>query len=112
MGLPYRSAIKTLRLEISTKSGTLQSRYKSINQITLRMQDTLGGRIGADENSQLDEPKYRTTEPYGVHTGLKTGDIEVIFPAGYNKDGQIYFVQDDPLPFTIQALIPNVTVGG
>ena len=112
VGLPYRSAIKTLRLEISTKSGTLQSRYKSINQITLRMQDTLGGRIGADENSQLDEPKYRTTEPYGVHTGLKTGDIEVIFPAGYNKDGQIYFVQDDPLPFTIQALIPNVTVGG
>jgi len=112
IGLPYTSAIKTLRLEIGTKSGTLQGRYKAINKIILRVEKTLGGRIGYDEYGNLDEPKFRSDEPYGVHSKLRTGDIEMVFPAGYNKDGQIYFVQDEPLPFTIQALIPNITVGG
>lgn len=112
IGLPYRSAVKTLRLEIGTKSGTLQGRYKAINKIIIRMEKTLGGKIGFDEEGPLDEPKYRSTEAYGVNTSLKTGDVEMVFPAGYNKDGQILFVQEEPLPFTVQALIPNITVGG
>ena len=76
------------------------------------MEKTLGGKIGFDEEGPLDEPKYRSTEAYGVNTSLKTGDVEMVFPAGYNKDGQILFVQEEPLPFTVQALIPNITVGG
>ena len=112
VGLQYSSEVKTLRMEVGTREGTMQGRYKSINKMIVRVENTLGGKIGSDASAQLDEPKYRTDEAYGEHTRLRTGDIEIIFPAGYNKDGQICFVQDEPLPFTIQALIPKVTVGG
>lgn len=112
VGLPFVSELKTLRLEASSSGGTLQGRYKAVNRLAVRVENTLGGRFGMNEDSLLDEPKYRTNEAYGEHTRLKTGDIEFSFPGGFEKAGQIYFRQDEPLPFTILAFIPEVAVGG
>ena len=108
IGLPYVSEVKTLRLEISGKDGTMQGRMKAFNRVTLRVEKTLGGKVGLSEDGQLDAPKYRTDEAYGSPVRLRTGDVSVQFPAGYNKNGQIYFVQNEPLPFTILSLLPEV----
>lgn len=55
--------------------------------------------------------KYRTNEDYGAHTRLKTGDADLIFPAGFDSWGQVYIVQDEPLPFTLLAVVPQFSVG-
>lgn len=112
IGLPYVSEVKTLRMEMGLKDGSMQARYKAISRLFIRVEKTLGGRVGDNEGSILDEPKYRSDEAYGCHTRLRTGDIELSFPGGFNRAGQIYFRQEEPLPFTILAFIPEVTVGG
>lgn len=112
IGLPYVSEVKTLRMEMNLKDGSMQARYKAISRLFIRVEKTLGGRVGEGEDFPLDEPKYRSDEAYGSHTRLKTGDIELSFPGGFNRAGQIYFRQEEPLPFTILAFIPEVTVGG
>lgn len=112
LGLPYVSEVKTLRMEPGLKDGSVQGRFKAINKLIVRVEKTLGGKFGAGEGLPLDEPKYRSVEMYGCHTQLKTGDIEISFNGGYNREGQIYFRQEEPLPFTVLAFIPEVTVGG
>lgn len=111
IGLPYRSEIETLAVDMGTQSGTVQSRMKAIHKLTLRLHDSLGGRVGARAGGPLDMVKYRTNEDYGAHTRLKTGDADLIFPAGFDSWGQVYIVQDEPLPFTLLAVVPQFSVG-
>jgi hypothetical protein len=43
-----------------------------------------------------------------VAPGLFTGDKEVEFPRNWDKDGYITLVQDQPLPLTILAIMPEL----
>lgn len=111
VGLPYTAEVKTLPLEVSGQDGTMQGRRKSIHRLTLRLENSLGGKIGSSESGTLDEIKFRTNENYGEHTRLRTGDASLMFPDGYNRQGQVYVKQDEPLPLSILAIIPEVTGG-
>ena len=68
---------------MNLKDGSMQARYKAISRLFIRVEKTLGGRVGEGEDFPLDEPKYRSDEAYGCHTRLKTGDIELSFPGGF-----------------------------
>jgi len=37
-----------------------------------------------------------------------TGDKDVEFPSGYETDGFVVVVQDQPLPLTILAIFPRL----
>lgn len=112
VGLPYVSEVQTLAVEVASREGSIQGRRKAITKLVLRVENTLGGKIGLDADSQLDEVKWRTNENYGKHTRLKTGDTDpFVFPAGYNRSGQVYIRQEDPLPITVLAVVPEITVG-
>jgi hypothetical protein len=41
-----------------------------------------------------------------------TGDQEVPWPAGYETEGQIMIVQDQPLPMTVVAIMPILNTNG
>ena len=43
---------------------------------------------------------------------LYTGDKAIRPPGGYNEDGRLVLKQDDPLPITLLAIIPEVVIGG
>lgn len=111
IGLSYRSEIETLAVDLGMSGGTAQSRMKTVHKLTLRMRDSLGGLVGASKGGPLDAVKYRTNENYGAHTRLKTGDADIISPASADTWGKIYIVQDEPLPFTLLAAVPQISVG-
>jgi len=109
LGLPIQSDIQTLNLELGPP--TQQGKKKSIAAVTLRVEESRGGKIGYDKD-HLTEFKQRAYEPYGTATSLKTGDIKVTLPATWKTDGSIFYRQEDPLPMTLLAVIPEVSLGG
>jgi hypothetical protein len=109
IGLPIEGDIETLNLELGQP--TQQGKKKSINAVTLRVEESRGGKIGYDKD-HLTEFKQRAYEPYGTATSLKTGDIKVTMPSTWASEGSIFFRQSDPLPMTLLAVIPEVSVGG
>lgn len=109
IGLPIQADVQTLNLELGQP--TQQGKKKSVSSVTLRVEESRGGKIGYDSD-HLTEFKQRAYEPYGTATSLKTGDIKVTMPSTWTTEGSIFFRQDDPLPMTLLAVIPEVSVGG
>lgn len=112
-GLKPEAKLTTMRIEAGAEMGTAQGKRKRITNVVLRLLDSRGGKVGVD-GGQMDEIMYRSTsDPMDAAPALFSGDTETIpFPGGYETDGRITVVQDQPLPMTIVAIMPTLTVQG
>ena len=84
--------------------------WKKLAKVVLKLFKTRGVKLGPS-TSQLIEIKQREFEKYNEPTGLLTGEKEVIILPSWNKTGQVYLRQSDPLPFTLLSVTPYVEVG-
>ncbi|MGM9520160.1 MAG: hypothetical protein ACI3WS_05740, partial [Phascolarctobacterium sp.] len=110
-GLPYKMVIELPNVEIKTGDGTMQGRKKQISGCTLRLSNTLGGMIGNDENL-LDMIQYdENSDTYKL--SLYSGDKEITMPVGgFNIDGRVTIVSDEPFPFNLLMAVREVSFGG
>ena len=107
-GLPYTSTLQTMRIEAGAKDGTAQGKKKRISRITYRLYDTLGLKHGPSAD-RLDIIPFRSSaDDMNEPPALFTGDKEIEFPRNWDTDGYIFLVQDQPLPFTILAIMPEI----
>tara|TARA_R110000803_G_scaffold147730_5_gene213232 strand:- start:1927 stop:3132 length:1206 start_codon:yes stop_codon:yes gene_type:complete len=107
-GLPYTSTLQTMRIEAGAKDGTAQGKKKRVSRITYRIYKTLGLKHGPSSD-RLDIVPFRSSaDEMDAAPGLFTGDKEVEFPRNLDKDGFIVLVQDQPLPFTALAIMPEL----
>jgi hypothetical protein len=111
VGLPYTADLETLNIEVNTQDGTMQGRLMKVSEVTMRFLNSRGGYVGPDENN-LTEIVQRTGEPLGSAIDLFTGDQKETLTSSYDAGGRVFFRQVDPLPVTILAVMPTVTVGG
>jgi hypothetical protein len=99
VGLGYTPKLQPQRLR------ELPTHYKRIDHVTLRLYKSLGGKVGQDANS-LDDITYKSGNP----PPFFTGDKEVPFRGGYNKDGNILITQPYCLPLSILALFIDADI--
>ncbi|WP_026792984.1 hypothetical protein [Pleomorphomonas oryzae] len=117
IGLPYAAVLQTLDLDLGSVAelGTVQGRFKSISKVVLRVEKTRGIFIGPrDEGRDSDkivEFKQRSTEAWNEAIGLYTGDIDMTPAPDWNRAGGMFIKQFDPLPMSILAIMPEVTLG-
>lgn len=112
VGLSYESPMETLDLDLGqVRGGTVQGRKKSVSEVVLKVKDTRGIWIGPDANS-LVEWKQRATEDWGEAIQPFTGNVSITPHWDWNEQGGVHVVQKDPLPMTILAIAPDVTIGG
>ena len=100
-GLAFDSTLKTMRVEGGNPIGTAQGRIKRINRAYVRLFRSVGLLING-ERFYMGPPIMNQPVP------LYSGDIEVDLDDGYDSDGQIEIVQNQPLPTTIIAIMPEV----
>jgi hypothetical protein len=105
VGLPYTSDLETLGIEYQANGGTAQGKLKRIGAVTLRISNSRGGKAGPDA-AHLEALSY----PSEV-TGPYSGDRKVHLKSTYDTAGRVFIRQSDPLPFTVLAVIPEVTSG-
>ena len=108
VGLAYQSDGQTLRINAGAADGTAQGKTKRIHRVTFRLHQTLGMKAGPSANA-LDTIYFRTAAtPLGSAPALFSGDKEMEWPGDYETEGQIYFRQDQPLPMTLLAIMPQL----
>jgi len=111
IGLPYVSDLETLNVELPQQDGTSQDQTMQVGQVTLRFDKSRGGWVGSDV-AHLDQVIQRTTEDYDDPIQLFTGDYQTPINGSYDAKGKVFFRQVDPLPVTVLAVMPQITMGG
>lgn len=111
IGLPYRSIVELPNVEIRTGDGTMQGRKKQISNCILRLSNSLGGMVGPDINT-MDLMNF---DEQNVVSNIKlfTGDKHMTLPiGGFNNEGRVIIVTDEPYPFNLLAVVREVSFGG
>lgn len=111
-GLPYEAEIETLDLDMGQVPGigSVQARWKSVTEATLRVEKTRGIWTGARRDN-LVEYKQRASEAWNEAIQAYTGDISIKPMWEWTKGGTTWVVQKDPLPMTILSIMPDFEVG-
>lgn len=111
IGLPYRSIVELPNVEIKTGDGTMQGRKKQISNCILRLSNSLGGMVGPDINT-MDLMNFDEQNAVS-DIKLFTGDKYMTLPiGGFNNEGRVIIVTDEPYPFNLLAVVREVSFGG
>lgn len=109
-GLPIRSQLQTLDIDV-VDGETLRDKQKMTGKVSILYQDSRGTFVGSDAD-HLEELRQRDQDddwgPIQPFTGTEEIDIEHT----WEGTGSVFVEQRDPLPITILAIIPAVTIGG
>ena len=113
VGLPYEAEIETLDLDLGNipELGVIQGRHMSLPTLQIHVEHTRGIWTGHNRDS-MNEWKQRATEDYDAAIEPFTGKFEMDTDPDYDKTGNIVIQQRGPLPMTVLAVAPDVTVGG
>ena len=112
IGYNFTSTLRTLRIEAGAQQGVAQGRRGRVHEVILRLDNTVGGKVGRDDDN-LDPIEYRRPEdPFPETIPLFTGDKVLAFGGGWDRDRYLTIVQDEPLPMHIISLSVGMRVSG
>lgn len=108
VGKPYVSDLETL--EIAAQDPNVRTKNRTVSKVDLIVQDSRGIFAGPDADN-LDEYEGRTVdENYSLPT-VYTDAVEIYIKGDWAKRGRVYVRQSYPLPVTVLAVIPEISVG-
>ena len=107
-GLKYTSTLQTMRVDAGATLGTSQGKTKRIYDVTIRLFRTVGLKIGQSLSVNDLIPFRSSADEMDQALDLFTGDKTIEFTSGYDSDGYIYVVADQPLPMTILSIFPRL----
>jgi hypothetical protein len=110
-GLPIESDFETLDISVPGGGETVRDKQKNVATVRLIVEESRGIFAGKDATNLL-EYKQRASENYDDPVEVLTGLAEIRIVSNWNTGGRIFVRQDDPLPLSILAVIPEVAVGG
>jgi len=109
VGLPFTCDFESLDIDAEDNEGTSVGRLKNLSEVIVKVEDTRGFWMGRDfdnldEIRMLDEAN--SDNPIPLFTGEKTMTID----GGYATSVRVCIRQTDPIPLTISAIVPEVTI--
>ena len=108
IGLPYISEMKTLDVDSSQRM--VKGKEKSIGEVTIKFYQSRGGLVGSEEEFlQTIQPREQA-DNYGS-LALHNREERVSVDSGRTQGGQVIFRQQDPLPWTILSVSPDLAIG-
>ena len=110
IGLGYTSTLQTMRVEAPGNESTSQAKTKRINEVTLRLHETVGAEVGSSLSDMERIPFRSSAAAMDTAVPLFTGDKQIEFRDDFNTDGWIYVRQNQPLPLTLISIYPQITI--
>jgi hypothetical protein len=108
VGLGYNSDMQTLRYDVGSRNGTAQGKLQRIHRIIIRFYQSMGGKVGRD-SSNLNPIIFRKGgDSMDTAVPLYDGDVEIEWDGEYTKESLIFIRQDQPLPMTVCAIMPQM----
>jgi len=110
IGLPYETRVETLDINYQGNgNATFGDKRRAVSAV-VQFIDSCDCKMGTS-NGPLDEVIFRTNEPLGTPTPLKTEKKDINLTSSHNEEEHIVIVQDKPLPFTVCAINQKVSMG-
>lgn len=110
IGLGYTHKLKTLKIASGNTAGTPVGKKKRIYGLTFVLLNSHTLSYGPDE-SNLQEKDFRVvTDAMDTAAPLFTGEKFVEFPGNWMEDARITIQSDDPVPFTLLAIAPEINL--
>jgi hypothetical protein len=107
VGLQAIARLVPMRLEGGNPEGTSQGKLSRITDLVIRFVDTLGGKAGLMGRT-LDAISFRSPSTLmGSAEAIRSGDFHMTFPGDWERDEFLEIRQEQPLPMTVAALMPN-----
>lgn len=110
VGLPYTAELETLEIDFPGQETVLDKR-KAIHAVTAVLEDSRNFWAGRDADHLFEQKA-----PYRVHyndpLALQSGVSELRISTAWGDSGRVYLRHPDPLPLTVLALIPEVSISG
>ena len=113
IGVGYTCDLQSLYLDIGNETNTIQGKRKKIAAMSVRVKDAANIKIGTSFSTLTKfNPGFSSTDPQLINNGgLLTGDQRISMDASYSVACQACVRQDDPLPVTVLAFIPEIVLG-
>jgi hypothetical protein len=113
IGLPYMSVWELPNIEMQLQDGTLQGRRKKVSEVILRLDKSLGGRVGinTDKTDVIKYDELLAQEVY-LYSGEKIVTVPNVTAGGFNDKGRVVVTSDDPYPLSISSIVRAVVPGG
>lgn len=110
IGLPMPARLQTMRLNAGAQDGTSQGKIGRIPELTVRLLDTLGLKVGSTFINMDDETFRTTANLMDNAPPLFTGDYDITYDGNWDNNPWMCFEQTDPLPSTIIGIYPQSIV--
>lgn len=110
VGIPYETKVETLDINYTGNGNATFGDKRKVVSASIQFIDSCDCKVGTS-NGPLDEVIFRTDEPLGTPTPLKTRKQDVNLTSSHNEEEHIVIVQDKPLPFTVCAINQKVSMG-
>lgn len=113
VGLGYTSVWELPNIELQLQDGTMQGRRKKVSEVILRLDNSLGGRVGINVD-KTDVIKYDelTEQDVTLYSGEKVVTVPNVTAGGFNDKGRVVITSDDPYPLSISSIVRAVVPGG
>lgn len=117
VGIPQVCAIEPMELNAGSADGTAQGKTKRITNVVIRFWRSLGGKAGPAD--PLSRPAgaglqvlslRKPADPMNQPVPLFSGDFEIPWDSGYERQARMRYENDQPLPVTILAIMPILHV--
>ena len=102
--------METLDLELKNSNETVLDKKIAVTSLTVVVEESRGILAGEDKN-HLYEAKTDRFE-YEPPIELMTGQTDIAISNDWQGKGRVFIRQADPLPLSVLAVIPEVTIGG
>jgi len=108
IGLGYTSVLQPMRIDVGTQTGTGQGKIRRIYELAVSFYETLVPKVGTD----LDDLESVDFSDEGVHSATVpfTGIFVQAVDDDFNRTGNLYVVQDAPLPTTVRSILPRMEI--
>lgn len=108
VGIGYVSAVQPTA--VSVADAVLENRKKKIVSMDIRLHRTVGLFVGIGKS--MDPVFFGTGHVFNQAVSLFSGDKNVPFPAGWDRDVSFRIEQRQPLPCSVLAVFFKMNVGG
>ena len=114
IGLGYTSTWELPNIEMQLQDGTLQGRRKKVSEVILRLENSLGGRVGlaTDKTDIIKYDELMRETNVTLFSGEKLVTVPNVNMGGFNDKGRVVVVSDDPYPLSISSIVRAVVPGG
>ena len=110
IGLGYTHKLKTLKIEGGNKSGTSVGKTKRINGVTFILLNSHTIEYGPTPSDLTKNDFREVSDAMDSSVPLFTGELFVEFDGNWESDPRIIIESDDPSPFTLLSLAPEVKI--